>query len=94
MNPREINNARCHHLLDKIILALELEFAHVDKDSNLEDGWYIWRNSPDWPIDEYAVFEVSDGTMSEPEPTDSYGAAWEIGDVVPYGELAGPILGR
>jgi len=91
MNEREKNAQRCKRLLDRLLSALNLEFREPWPD--MEDGWYVWRNSPDWPIDSYAVFEVIDGMMHEPEPADSYGAVWEMGENKAYGELAGPIIG-
>lgn len=92
MNEREQNDQRCKRLLDRLVIALGLEFKAPTED--LEDGWYVWRNNSDWPIDSYAIFEVADGSMIEPEPADSYGAVWEMTEGKPYGELAGPILGR
>lgn len=92
MNEREKNNQRCKRLLDRLVIALELKFVPAQEVT--EDGWYIWRNSPDWPIDSYAIFEFAEGEIHEPEPADSYGAVWEMHWINPYGELAGPIIGR
>jgi len=92
MNEREKNDQRCKRLLDRLVSALGLTF--IPAETVTEEGWYVWRNNADWPIDSYAIFEIADGEMAEPEPADSYGAAWEINWVKPYGELAGPIIGR
>lgn len=92
MNEQEKNDQRCQRLLDRLVIALGLEFEATSE--GLEDGWYVWRNSPDWPVYEYKIFEVADGEMCEPEPADSYGAVWEMTETKPHGELAGPILGR
>jgi len=85
------NDQHCHHLLDRLVSALHLEF--VPAKLVTDEGWYVWRNSPDWPIDEYAVFEVVDGEMRIPKPADSYGAIWEMNWIKAHGELAGPIIG-
>ncbi len=92
VDEREKNDQHCQHLLDRLVCALGLEFKPATND--IEDGWYVWRNSPDWPVSEYAVFEIADGSMCVPEPADSYGTVDEMREVDPFGELAGPILGR
>ncbi len=92
MNEREKNDQHCQHLLDRLVDALGIEFKPATGD--LPDGWYVWRNSPDWPIDEYAVFELAGGKTIEPVPVDSSGAVSEMCEFDPSGELAGPILGR
>jgi len=83
---------RQQELLDKLMTGLDLEFK--DATGEEEDGWYVWRNREDWPVDEYQIFEIADGMMDEPEPYDSYGALFCMQECKPYGQLAGPILGR
>ena len=58
------------------------------------DGWYFWRNSPDWPKDCYQCIEVANGVMVDTEPVDSYGAEWRVVECKPYGQFRGPILPR
>jgi hypothetical protein len=63
------------------------------------DGWYVWRNSPTWPINEYKCIEVCNPTGKEPimvdsEPADSHGMIWHVVECKPYGEFHGPILLR
>lgn len=88
-----MSDQECQELIDKLLSALGLEFKPA-KDCDFIDGWYMWRNSPDWPVDSYAVYEVVENMILEPEPADSYGSAWEMSEHKAYGELAGPLLGR
>ncbi len=90
MDERE-NDERCQLLLDRLVKVLGLKF--VPAKDVVEDGWYVWRNSPDWPIEDHTVFELANGLLCEPQPADSYGAVWEMVENEPYGELAGPIIG-
>ena len=58
------------------------------------DGWYIWRNGPDWPKTDYRCVEIANGVIVDAEPMDSYGAGWRVVECEPYGQFKGPILGR
>lgn len=79
--------------LDQFVSALGLEFEDA-KGNTFEEGWYLWRNSPDWPKLDYKIVEVSGDEMRDEEPMDSYGARWESVWCKCYGQLAGPIIGR
>lgn len=89
---RAENDIRCQQLLRALLSGLGLEFRAPSK--GIEDGWYVWRLHSNWPIDCYAVYEVVDGMIQEPEPADSFGSVLEMTEYPAYGELAGPILGR
>ena len=58
------------------------------------DGWYIWRNGPDWPKTDYRCVEIANGRMVDMEPVDSYGVEWRVIECKPYGQFKGPILKR
>lgn len=58
------------------------------------DGWYIWRNSPDWPKDCYKCIEIANGIMIDTIPGDSYGTYEILEECKPYGQFKGPILNR
>jgi len=75
-----------------VINARNLVWFDPKDNPDLEDGWYVWRNSPDWPRHEYEIYQIAGGQMFEPQPMDIYGARWEIIPCPLYGELAGPIF--
>lgn len=58
------------------------------------DGWYIWRNGPNWPKTDYRCIEIANGVMIDVEPADAYGIEWRVVECQPYGQFKGPILGR
>jgi len=76
---------RQQELLDKLMTGLDLEFkdATGDKDNEFKDGWYIWRYDSECPLNQHEIVSVVKGVMSGLSV-----------DCTPYGQLAGPILGR
>ena len=90
---RKLNDERCQLLMDKLLSSLDLLFESPDENVPLQDGWYVWRNNSSWDIDSYEMVEVVDNRMSVPA-YDSYGVVIGTDEVKPYGEIAGPIIGR
>lgn len=78
-------------VIDSLIHLEGIKFGPLPPDA---DGWYIWRNSPDWPQHEYKCIEIANGMMVDSEPGDSDGANWQVVECTPYGEFYGPILLR
>lgn len=83
----ETNKDRLKKLLD----CFELVFVDA-KNAVLKNGWYLWRNSTNWPIEEYKFVQICNNEMTDEEPEDSWGLKWLSVQVKPYGQLAGPIL--
>jgi hypothetical protein len=58
------------------------------------DGWYLWRNSPEWPESDYRLIEIANGVMMDQAPSSSMGHPIIVDECKPYGEFIGPILPR
>ncbi len=86
---------RQQELLDKLMDRLDLEFVDA-AGKEFEDGWYVWRPEPDsdgLSIYEYKIYEVVDSELQEPM-LDHKIFCYVLESCKPYGQLAGPILGR
>jgi hypothetical protein len=58
------------------------------------NGWYLWRNSPEWSVSEYRIIEIANGVMMDQAPGSSMGHPIIVDECKPYGEFKGPLMSR